>query len=306
MMDKSDGIEKVSKLEKKGLHKTVTNGKMVQSRRSWTEEYKKMQTSIFFFLVRMDDDKNHSHGRTTPIRGGISSREEEQQQQYEPYNSNRPNRRTEKKTNAQGGLQLPPVLDVAVFRNRYTKALKSRKGTQAEELKHHKRCSSRRELIRAFVNNQSSTNLLLKQKRKVIEAKVAISLPEASAPKECKQENQVKSFINQVKVSLSCYRYIIDEVIMKMCSLTSCTVYYSVSVTSSCKVLLYWSSGQVDSYIMRNCNKPSKNIMETFQGNLMEKADSNGSDEKVMKLKVNSTCWNGAQRTQRTNELVMI
>ncbi|KFD52446.1 hypothetical protein M513_06643 [Trichuris suis] len=182
-------------------------------------------------------------------------------------------------------LQLPPVLDVAVFRNRYTKALKSRKGTQAEELKHHKRCSSRRELIRAFVNNQSSTNLLLKQKRK-----------------ECKQENQVKSFINQVKVSLSCYRYIIDEVIMKMCSLTSCTVYYSVSVTSSCKVLLYWSSG----YIMRNCNKPSKNIMETFQGNLMEKADSNGSDEKVMKLKVNSTCWNGAQRTQRTNELVMI
>ncbi|KFD45344.1 hypothetical protein M513_13778, partial [Trichuris suis] len=29
--------------------------------------------------------------------------------------------------------------------------------------------------------------------------KVAISLPEATAAKECKQENQVESFINRVK-----------------------------------------------------------------------------------------------------------
>ncbi|KFD52447.1 hypothetical protein M513_06644, partial [Trichuris suis] len=31
--------------------------KMVQSRRSWTEEYKKMQTSIFFFLVQLQNHK---------------------------------------------------------------------------------------------------------------------------------------------------------------------------------------------------------------------------------------------------------
>ncbi|KFD55014.1 hypothetical protein M513_04196, partial [Trichuris suis] len=80
------------------------------------------------------------------------------------------------------------------------------------ELKHHKRYSCRRELIRAFVNNEGSTNWLLKQKRKVIAPKKVISLPEATAPKHCKQENQVESFVNQVKVSLSCYRYITDEV----------------------------------------------------------------------------------------------
>ncbi|KFD49356.1 hypothetical protein M513_09803 [Trichuris suis] len=85
-------------------------------------------------------------------------------------------------------------------------------------------CSSRRPLIQGFVNNQSRTNLLLKQKRKVIAAKEAISLPEGSAPKECKQENQVESLISHVRV------------IMKMCSLTSCTVYYSVIVTNSCKI----------------------------------------------------------------------
>ncbi|KFD70617.1 hypothetical protein M514_17089 [Trichuris suis] len=96
------------------------------------------------------------------------------------------------------------------------KTNRSRKGTQMEELKHYKRSSSRRELIRAFVNNQGSTNLLLKHKRKAIAPKKVISLPEATALKQC--------------------------------------------------------------YIMRKCNKPSKNIMETFQGNLTEKADSNGSD----------------------------
>ncbi|KFD44790.1 hypothetical protein M513_14334, partial [Trichuris suis] len=81
-----------------------------------------------------------------------------------------------------------------------------------EELKHYKRSSSRRELIRAFVNNQGSTNLLLKHKRKAIAPKKVISLPEATALKQCKQENQVRSFINQVKVSLSSYRYIADDV----------------------------------------------------------------------------------------------
>ncbi|KFD45488.1 hypothetical protein M513_13637, partial [Trichuris suis] len=83
-------------------------------------------------------------------------------------------------------------------------------------------------LIRAFVNNQSSTNSLLKQKRKVIEAKVAISLPQATAPKQCKQENQVESFINQVKV------------VMKVWSPISHAIYYSVTVTSSYEILLYW------------------------------------------------------------------
>ncbi|KFD70289.1 hypothetical protein M514_17639 [Trichuris suis] len=101
--------------------------------------------------------------------------------------------------------------DVPIVREKLSGVEKSIDG----KLKHYKRSSSRRQLIRAFVNNQSRTNLLLKQKGKVIAAKEAISLPEGSAPKECKQENQV---------------------IMKVCSLTSCTVYYSVNVTSSCKI----------------------------------------------------------------------
>ncbi|KFD44913.1 hypothetical protein M513_14209 [Trichuris suis] len=50
-------------------------------------------------------------------------------------------------------------------------------------LKRHKRYSCRRELIRAFVNNQSRTNVLFKQKRKLIEAKVALSLPEGNCSK---------------------------------------------------------------------------------------------------------------------------
>ncbi|KFD68991.1 hypothetical protein M514_18794 [Trichuris suis] len=112
------------------------------------------------------------------------------------------------------------VSDVPIVQEKLSGAEMSIDG----KLKHYKRCSSRRPLIQGFVNNQSRTNLLLKQKRKVIAAKEAISLPEGSAPKECKQENQVSSVISHVKV------------IMKVCSLTSCTVYYSVNVTSSCKI----------------------------------------------------------------------
>ncbi|KFD50124.1 hypothetical protein M513_08963 [Trichuris suis] len=116
--------------------------------------------------------------------------------------------------------EVEVVSDTLIVREKLSGVEKSIGG----KLKHYKRCSSRRPLIQGFVNNQSRTNLLLKQKRKVIAAKEAISLPEGSAPKECKQENQVSSVISHV------------EVIMKVCSLTSCTVYYSVNVTSSCKI----------------------------------------------------------------------
>ncbi|KFD65779.1 hypothetical protein M514_21991, partial [Trichuris suis] len=76
--------------------------KMVQSRNCWTEEYKEMQRSIFFFLEPQSwTDDTYPRRHTKP-----EEEEEQQQQQYEPYNSNnssnRPNRRTKKKTNAQG------------------------------------------------------------------------------------------------------------------------------------------------------------------------------------------------------------
>ncbi|KFD52364.1 hypothetical protein M513_06745 [Trichuris suis] len=82
--------------------------------------------------------------------------------------------------------------DVPIVREKLSGVEKSIDG----KLKHYKRSCSRRPLIQGFVNNQSRTNLLLKQKRKVIAAKEAISLPEGSAPKECKQENQVESLIS--------------------------------------------------------------------------------------------------------------
>ncbi|KFD65198.1 hypothetical protein M514_14274 [Trichuris suis] len=82
----------------------------------------------------------------------------------------------------------------------FRRSIQNCKEMQMEKLKHHKRYSCRRELIRAFVNNQGSTNWLLKHKRKVIAPKKVISLPEATAPKQCKQENQVESFVNRVKV----------------------------------------------------------------------------------------------------------
>ncbi|KFD72147.1 hypothetical protein M514_15849 [Trichuris suis] len=144
--------------------------------------------------------------------------EDEQQQQQKQQNEKK------KEKEEEGGY--PPVLDVGISRNRCIKfaSMKPRRryhvslkeGTalrkvefgsnvlllfrkKHSELKHHKRYSCRRELILAFVNNEGSTNWLLKQKRKVIAPKKVISLPEATAPKHCKQENQVESFVNQVK-----------------------------------------------------------------------------------------------------------
>ncbi|KHJ42092.1 hypothetical protein D918_07815, partial [Trichuris suis] len=61
------------------------------------------------------------------------------------------------------GYSYPVVLDVGISHDHCTKSVEKSIGGK---LKHYKRCSSRRPLIQGFVNNQSRTNLLLKQKRK--------------------------------------------------------------------------------------------------------------------------------------------
>ncbi|KFD59608.1 hypothetical protein M514_28213, partial [Trichuris suis] len=128
----SDGIEKVSKLENKGLHKTVSNGSVFYGINCFYEEEEYPPTFLRAVRTRLDlslqngwiDRRVHpdktalatvldkeSQPRTddtNPRRHTKPEEEEEQQQQqYKPYNSNnssnRSNGRKKKKTNAQGG-----------------------------------------------------------------------------------------------------------------------------------------------------------------------------------------------------------
>ncbi|KFD69335.1 hypothetical protein M514_18484 [Trichuris suis] len=253
---------------------------------------------------RTDDTNPRRH--TKP-----EEEEEQQQQQYKPYNSNnssnRSNGRKKKKTNAQGGYPLLYTLAcfAIVVRRRNTRIAK-RMARRTEKKRNsgnmQRYCfslppcnhdivttrSSRRELIRAFVNNQGSTNWLLKHKRKVIAPKKVISLPEATAPKHCKQENQVESFINRVKVSLSCYRYITDEVTtVDSCCLICILLgrHESVHTNITYSILQCYCEKQIGSYVRRHGNEASENVMVKFQRNLTEKADSNGNDDIGMEHK---------------------